>query len=297
MIGAAGDEIPIGSVPQSAVPCRQITAAALAGGLAGGALAALLSVPTIVTGLIDAWPASSWLSEMAFDNVDPTKLSHAARHARTNAQEELYGKLQRDYAVPDALRRASTWRVLSYGLGMTGVHITPNHGFAWLGLVNGSKTWYLAPSTMPVPDEFGCARKHVKCSTAWKECMVQAAGCTHTCRQATRDVVVVPTGWWHATCNAGDGEPTVGIGGQDRCGVIENGVGGCRLRIPPSARLLNQQGVSSVCPDVSRDAACHGAIGRAADAEMEPRLLQPDLQVAGTGSGRLRASRRPHAVR
>ena len=55
------------------------------------------------------------------------------------------------------------------------------------------------------------------------------AGSTHTCHQATREVVIVPTGWWHATCNAGDAKDaaTLGIGGQDRCDTVDEGVDGC----------------------------------------------------------------------
>ena len=83
------------------------------------------------------------------------------------------------------------------------------------------QVWHLAPPTLPVPNELGCTRDGGrKCSQAWEECMIARAGCTHTCRQGVREVVVVPTGWWHATCNAGAPEATVGIGGQDCCDVL-----------------------------------------------------------------------------
>ena len=112
--------------------------------------------------------------------------------------------------------------------------------------------------------------------------MIARAGCTHTCRQGVREVVVVPTGWWHATCNAGAPEATVGIGGQDCCDAVEDGERGCSLDIPPRAKLLNQQGVPSVCQDAERAVACWGELGESAGAEIGARLLQPDQQVAAS---------------
>ena len=278
-VGAAGRAsiAPVREGGAIAKPCRKITAAELSAAESDAARAALLSEPTIVTGLVDEWPTASWLADLQFDNVDPTSLDQAARLARSGAEAAILERLQREYAVPAALRRASSWRVLSYGLGQTGVHITPNHGFAWLGLLNGSKVWHLAPPTEPAPDEYGCLSDYgPECSQDWERCM--AAGCTHSCRQSTREVVIVPTGWWHSTCNAPG--PTVGIGGQDRCDALDDGTPGCRLRYPAAERLLNQQGVSGVCPDASRAAACHGELGLSVDATVPPRLLQPDLQVS-----------------
>ena len=263
----------------AARPCKRIDAAEL-DGLGADELADALDEPTIVTGLIDSWPSSSWLLDMHFDNADPTKLSADAQEAREDARQSLYQRLQRDYAAPQALRRASAWRVLSYGEGPSGVHITPNHGFAWLGLLNGTKVWHLAPSTVRVPDEFGCERAHgPKCSAQWEECMVRASGTTRVCRHGTHEVVIVPTGWWHSTCNGGDAEATVGIGGQDRCDTINDGEPGCALLIPSQQQLLNQQGVPSVCPDPARVAKCYGPFGIDWDAKTAPRLLLPDLQL------------------
>ena len=41
---------------------------------------------------------------------------------------------------------------------------------------------------------------------------------TH-CLQRPGEVMIVPTAWWHATCNLA--EFTLGIGGQDSCDLID----------------------------------------------------------------------------
>lgn len=263
----------------TAVSCRRLAADDLKR-MSPRERAAALDQPTIITGLIDTWPSTVWLrSSFGFDSVDPTKLDRQARASRQAAADALLRRLNSEYATPEPLLRASAQRVLSYMMGQGGVHITPNHGFAWLGLVNGSKRWYLAPPTLPVPDEFGCTHAHgMRCaSDAWAECMARAAGCTHVCEQSTWEVIVVPTAWWHATCNEHGDDGTVGIGGQDACDTAHAGT--CDLQMPTSARLLNKQGVHSVCPDAELGLACHDQYGVDLARSSAPRLLQPDLQV------------------
>ena len=285
---AAASRLAVGSVGTvqpvlvEAEACRRITAEDLQGLSSAEAKAALLKEPTIITGLIGDWPDLSWFEELHFAAINPTTLSQEDKQAFRVAEEEVLRRLNRDYVVPHVLRRASAARVLSFQTGRGGVHITPNHGFAWLGLVNGSKTWYMAPSTARVPDEHFCAEAYgPRCETAgWEQCMLSLAGITHVCRQQTGEVVVTPTGWWHATCNVGIGG-SVGIGGQDDCDLIRQGDMGCEPRLLPPERLLNTQGMPSICAADSLHVACHGEYGLQAHGLKPWALLQPDKQVVG----------------
>ena len=121
---------------------------------------------------------------------------------------ELLGALRANvgYDVPSVLARSGGTQVFSFG-GGTGVRMG-NHGFAWIGLVAGRKVWYVAPVSIPRP-------ANPTCTTG--DSVEQLPGVSH-CLQRPREVMVVPTAWWHATCNL---EPyTFGIGGQDSCDLV-----------------------------------------------------------------------------
>jgi hypothetical protein len=82
--------------------------------------------------------------------------------------------------------------------------VRSNHGFAWIGLVAGGKRWYTAPPHYPRPPEPSCraAGDDVEAAGAWaaEEAIFEQRG-VGVCVQRPREVMVVPTAWWHATCN------------------------------------------------------------------------------------------------
>ena len=137
--------------------------------------------PTIVTGLLDAWPThadgfggiataggslhplrsstvtnglSALVASAAAVSNDP-----APRQVVGTTQDwdqagpdalDLRSEIEARFPVPDELRRASAHRVLSIGDVSAMVRPWPNHGFAWMGLVAGTKLWHLAPSDAAV---------------------------------------------------------------------------------------------------------------------------------------------------
>lgn len=84
-----------------------------------------------------------------------------------------------------------------------------NHGMAWVGLVAGMKLWHLLPPHMPRPPNPSCRRR---------DAIEALEGGTH-CLQRPGEVMLVPTAWWHATCNLAP--YTLGLGGQDDCDMGE----------------------------------------------------------------------------
>ena len=80
------------------------------------------------------------------------------------------------------------------------------HDAAWLAVVVGAKLWHLAPPDRPKPADRLCAQRG-KVDYA----LAAAEGVTH-CIAHPGEVVVVPDGWWHATCNLAP--YTLAIGGQ-----------------------------------------------------------------------------------
>ena len=107
-------------------------------------------------------------------------------------------------------------------------------------------------------------------------------GSTHTCDQRPGEVVVVPTAWWHATCNEpeffGDKAYTLGIGGQDWCDTKPQ-MDCPQLLVPPLERLLNKQKTQQVCGDPEFTVACHDEWGLQLAKHTGERLYQPDLQI------------------
>ena len=103
-----------------------------------------------------------------------------------------------------------------------------NHGFTWIHLISGQKRWYVAPPSEDRPQNPTCNKRGQKENLGPK---------VLTCTQHTGEIFVLPTAWWHATC---DLEFTVGVGGQDSCdlGCQEGRKGG------------------AFCHDVSRRETC-----------------------------------------
>ena len=170
------------------------------------------------------------------------------------------------FTAPDVLARTSAVRVFSFGGGL-GVRMA-NHGFAWLGAIFGVKRWYLAPPFADRPGEPTCAdwdKGEDLGPDAWM------------CVQRPGDVIVVPTAWWHATCNCSP--YTFSLGGQD----------GCDLHgVPPHWTA-----------DPAKQRACHGADGRQwaanawrsylngvrEDTRVDVRGGPPSVALQGEGGG------------
>ena len=242
----------VGRIPdEEAVPCQYIDAPSLEG-LDTDSLARLFSRPTIIRGLIDHWPAHEmWANMSGFAatfgvHAVLSRRANFARNRAVQAREDpnvvtvpladfephllhehiviydgeggmadseyrLLGTLRRSeaYDVPRVLMRAAGTQVFSFG-GGHGVRMG-NHGFAWIGLVAGVKHWYVAPGDIEKPSNPTCEPRE-------RSAIQRIPGVTH-CEQLAREVVVVPTAWWHATCNLE--AYTFGVGGQDSCDLVD----------------------------------------------------------------------------
>ena len=102
--------------------------------------------------------------------------------------------------------------------------------------------------------------------------------------QDASELVVVPTGWLHSTCNVGLGV-TLGFGGEDDCdkGHCDQGdAKGC----PPGRQ--DTDAPPCVCPDEERRVSCHGRVGvQNALATSTGRALQVSGYVEAPLQGRL----------
>jgi hypothetical protein len=129
----------------STADCQRIGVSAFSN-LTVAERAALLELPTLVTGATEHWPTNheEWLDAVVFDDVNPHDLTDAQLSVREDTVNQLVKLLGRHYSPPSFLERASELRVLSVAtIAKKGVHPTPNHGFAWLGLLRGTMTWYV----------------------------------------------------------------------------------------------------------------------------------------------------------
>ena len=131
--------------------------------------------------------------------------------------------------TPMFLSRRNDTTFFSFGSNRQGVN-TANHGMTWIALIAGRKLWHVRDGSLPKPRE-------PVCSIDPPERIPGTLACT----QNAGEIIVLPTAWWHATCNLG--EFTVGIGGQDSCDL------GCTeaVRKDPNAPF---------CHDTSRHVVC-----------------------------------------
>jgi hypothetical protein len=256
--------------------CRKLDVAAL-GSMDAHARAETFSEPVIVFGLADSWPAYDGNISGLTIALSESRRQHAVE-ASGRVQEDdvesiqaaethLYEALATSFVPPHAFMRASKWLVHSVGRA-TGVRMC-KHGFAWLAVLSGAKTWYLAPPRHPKPADPLCTMGG----------RVEALdGVTHACAQAKGEVMVVPTAWWHATCNAHQAT-TVAIGGQDECDLNRQ----C-LDAPPPVELEGEQPsppppMWRACADETRHLHCHSDSGMRYGLGMPPRLLQPQWRL------------------
>ena len=72
----------------------------------------------------------------------------------------------------------------------------------------GRKVWYTAPHHVQRPE-------NPTCMTGDE---IEDLPTVSHCLQKPKEVMIVPTAWWHATCNL---DPyTLGLGGQDSCDLV-----------------------------------------------------------------------------
>ena len=183
-----------------------------------------------------------WMPYFKFDGEDPT---NPPDQARQDAQTALAHLLERlDFGAPAPFKRRTTRFRISLDKGgapKRGVTSDVNHGFSYLTLLEGAKSWHLAPPWRPRPDSASCEEGTRPGN---------APGATLVCEQTEGMTMVVPTGWWHTTCNW-EGT-TLGIGGEDDCDKVA-----CE---PPPTDPRR----SHVCSDPRRWAACFGEYGEEA---------------------------------
>ena len=139
---------------------------------------------------------------------------------------ELLGssaELRADFSTPAALRPAfrtasegreeaepSMWNVLSIGEDGAGLPFH-SHGDAWLGLVHGSKRWFLyAPGEFDEVDR-NRTSPHQPVSDWAETVLPHVASKPIQCTQRAGEVLFVPASWLHATLNVGE---TLAVGGQ-----------------------------------------------------------------------------------
>ena len=143
-------------------------------------------------------------------------------------EKKLLRELEDFRPIPTFLKgRGRDSLFFSFGSGRQGVN-TANHGFTWIALVSGMKRWHVAPHEYPMAQEPHCYE--------WPERVA-----SHACTQNAGDVILLPTAWWHSTCNYGD--ETIGVGGQDSCDL------GCEERVHSGER-------NDFCLDESRYEKC-----------------------------------------
>lgn len=270
------------------LPCQRLTHAELQAATQAER-ARLLARPTLISGALEAWPAmTQWSDAASFGAlygehgvlakrfmaaIDGADRRLAGRDPKASlvsvaevvgrsewaygviyngeggnarSEERLLGAIARSGHAPcvDVLGRACGITVLSLGGGLKGVE-PANHGFAWIGLVAGAKLWYVSP---PTSERFGAP------SCADRASIEVLGGEVTHCLQRPGEVMVVPTAWWHATCNLG--EFTLGVGGQDYCDLED-----C-TPVGPAGETAHERHMRMVfCADGARQEACHGAAG------------------------------------
>jgi hypothetical protein len=262
---------------------------------------AVFARPTLVSGLIDHWPAlRNWSDAAGFtrdfgshgvlakragrhaqfrttaSRQDPTTtlvsiaealeqpqdmhvVLYNHEHGNANAEEDFLEALRASggFDCPSgALARACGTLVLSLGGAQEGVRMA-NHGLAWIGLIGGMKLWHVAPHDAPRPPNPTCgARDRIEV----------LPGVTH-CLQHPGEVMVVPTAWWHATCNLG--EYTLGIGGQDSCDLVD-----CTPPGPPDEDPHELHMRKEFCLSPARSEQCNGPAGATQASHHRESLLR-----------------------
>ena len=201
-------------------------------------------VPAIVRGL-PPWPASlAWMEHFDFEAgpASPSDESVEAQRAFIKLFDAYYGRP--GFVPPTGNLRISYSK---RGGGVTFCH----HAFSWLRILRGRKLWFFAPPDVPMPP-----------NTHRNYCLdprqAPPAGVTHICDQRENDLMIVPTLWWHATCNMEDDRMTFALGSQgpelservDRVHQADTAM--ARVRDPDALARLIEQHSSSVAARARR---------------------------------------------
>ena len=119
-----------------------------------------------------------------------------------------------DYTVPDALHRFNLEELLTIGSFRGAAAPATYHAVAWLGLVTGAKHWFLgAPGTE-------WRGYYPQCEYARDVQDMSSLQCV----QRPGEVIFLPEGAWHATCNAD--EWVVAVGGQTAVAGLGHSIAG-----------------------------------------------------------------------
>lgn len=122
----------------------------------------------------------------------------------SNTQEPLSIVMQGEYTWPDFLDAVTYDHIVGVGHSGTGVPFH-RHVENWIATF-GRKHWFLLPPHEPNPP--------VMSPCAYRKS--DLAPSTVECEQKSGEILFIPSGWWHATCNL---DWVVGIGGQGLQGL------------------------------------------------------------------------------
>ena len=100
----------------------------------------------------------------------------------------------------------------------------------------------------------------------------QVAHASHACQQVPGELMVVPSAWWHATCQL---PHTVAVGGQDACDITFTG---CPPAIADAAKYQPVQS-PNVCRIAGRSLLCHNFTSSTPREERAAAILQPKRQA------------------
>eukprot|EP00440_Ansanella_granifera_P041425 gb/GFBE01044922.1/.p1 GENE.gb/GFBE01044922.1/~~gb/GFBE01044922.1/.p1 ORF type:complete len:302 (+),score=34.41 gb/GFBE01044922.1/:1-906(+) len=195
-------------------------------------------LPTLVTNVTDHYPdVDDWLHYFDFDSSHPYD---PPDEERKDANDAMLLVFKTFYGSPDSFNRSWRLRVSYSASGDDGPRAKArrgvtfcNHGFSWLALLKGTKDWFFAPYSKAKPLE------NPSCAYSEPGQGDPPAGVLCRLTQRAGEVVVVPTGSWHSTCNFGD---VFAFGGEDDCDKTS-----CKL--------------NNVCPRASLVEKCHGEFG------------------------------------
>ena len=196
------------------------------------------AAPVIITGAAAGWPAAleegGWGSRSAFtakfgafslplraakdlanrgSGYSATKMTiqdYADGNATenslfSNVEEPVMALLRQGFVTPRVLDGVSYDTIASVGHGGSGVPFH-RHSESWLATF-GAKRWFLLPPSEPNPPILK------PCAYSLSRLAPSAVSCV----QQSGEILFIPSGWWHATCNLE--EFVVGVGGQGLAGL------------------------------------------------------------------------------
>ena len=184
-----------------------------------------ITQPTIVIGLVDRWPLLDMFEPRARESlrdfhISSKRISYTFERdgtipltealdaknefsvvmddARTNAAEDrLLTHLTQRAWLPRIVENVTATRILTFGTRRQGVEMM-QHCEAWVGMVAGTKRWLFASPNVENPND-DCSKTELRPET-------------FSCTARRGDVVLVPSLWWHASCNSES--QTIAFGAQ-----------------------------------------------------------------------------------